>query len=284
MLDISVSSIAVVGTIRNCERTVEAEYKRLKEVLSDFKQVRFFVVESDSEDQSVNKLESLKSSDELFDYVSLGSLKKTIHQRTARISFCRNKYIEELQNNPKYISTDYVLVVDFDGVLNLLSKEGVLSCWDFEGWDVCTANQKDRYYDVWALRHPLWSPNDCWKEYDFLRKELKKKSTVALRKAVRSRQLHVPKSSKPIEVESAFGGAGVYKKKAIIGSQYVGLDEHGDEMCEHVSFHSKMRENGFRIFINPKFINGTAPKEHVRNSRIVYIKKVARFLFSKITN
>lgn len=276
-------SIAVVGTVRNCEKTIISDYNRLKKSLCDFKNISFFIVESDSSDKSVDKLERLKSNDVSFDYISLGFLKTKLPQRTRRIAFCRNKYLEELQNNPKYKEIDYVLVTDFDGTNNMLSREGILSCWEFDKWDVCTANQKGLYFDIWALRHPIWSPNDCWQQFDFLTKELKMNKLDAFRKAIQSRQLHIPESCSPIEVESSFGGLGIYTKKAIEKSQYIGIDNYGNEVCEHVSFHTKIRESGFKVFINPKLINCGSNKEHTKLSSKIIIKHYIKILFPNLT-
>lgn len=272
------NSIVVVGTVRNCEKTIKSDYNRLKKSLCDFKHISFFIVESDSSDKSVDVLEKLKSNNVFFDYLSLGSLKTKLPQRTRRIAFCRNKYLEELRNNSKYKEIDYVLVTDLDGTNNMLSRESILSCWEFDKWDVCTANQKGLYYDIWALRHPIWSPNDCWQQYDFFTKELKMNNVDALRKTIQSRQLHIPDSCSPIEVESSFGGLGIYRKKAIEKSQYMGLDNYGNEVCEHVSFHYKIRENGFRVFINPKLINCSSQKEHTKVKSKIIIKKYSSII------
>jgi len=58
----------------------------------------------------------------------------------------------------------------------------------------------------------------------------------AMHTAIRNRQIIIPESSKPFEVESAFGGAGLYKKHVMLEGKYVGVDEVGDEVCEHVVF------------------------------------------------
>ena len=43
-----------------------------------------------------------------------------------------------------------------------LKPRDFYSCWQYQNWDVFTANTSDIYYDIWALRHNNWSPNDCW--------------------------------------------------------------------------------------------------------------------------
>ena len=82
----------------------------------------------------------------------------------------RNVYLEELLTNTAYSKFNYVVVADFNNLNNLINAEAIESCFKRDDWDVCCANQDGPYYDIWALRHHLWSPNDCWQELEFLRK------------------------------------------------------------------------------------------------------------------
>jgi hypothetical protein len=40
-------------------------------------------------------------------------------------------------------------------------------------------------------------------------------------------------------------------------ARYVGLNEVGEEVSEHVSFHRALKQQGYRLFINPKMINAS---------------------------
>lgn len=274
--------IAVFGTVRNCARTIKTEFDRIDNALQDFDEVQYFLVESDSSDQSTEVLEQLKQQTSNFDYVSLGLLKATYPARTQRIAHCRNRYLDELKKE-SYQKFDYVLIADFDGTNAKLTKEGVASCWTFKGWDVCTANQADIYYDIMALRHPLWSPNDWHEAYNFLVDELGVNSNEAFQNTVRARQLKIKTSCRPIKVHSAFGGLAIYKREAIQDARYIGLDERGEEICEHVPFHAAMRERGCAIYINPKLINCDAPKEHKTLSRQRTILKWIEIVYPNFT-
>jgi len=92
-------------------------------------------------------------------------LQTKITSRIERIAFCRNKYLAELNYNK---NIDYVVVADLDGINSRITKNSVLTCWKRDDWDVCTANQIGPYYDIYALRHPLWQNNDCLQEFNFL--------------------------------------------------------------------------------------------------------------------
>lgn len=236
--------------------------------------MQWLLIESDSSDATVSRLEELARRDGSFSYVSLGNLRERVPLRTERIAFCRNAYLDVLRTDARYAAVDFVVVADFDGVNSLLTEEAITSCWRREDWDVCTANQRDRYYDIWALRHAEWSPNDCWAQYRFLTAY-----GVAHAKAwsacVRSRMLRISRQAHWIEVDSAFGGLAIYRRSALQQGRYVGLDALGAECCEHVALHRELRAHGYRIYINPALINGDSP-DHT-DSRFIE-RRLARAL------
>ncbi len=216
-------------------------------------ELSFFLVESDSLDESVLVLSQLSSIYPEFNYVSMGCISSMYPSRTQRIAYCRNIYLDYFRNHAKY---DYLVVADLDGANNRLTKQGVLSCWNSPyRWDVCCANQLGPYYDIYALRHPIWCPTDCWKQQAFLQSHgmSKYKSSMV---SVYDKMLTIDQSSPWIEVESAFGGLAIYKCSIINQSSYSGVcPESNDDICEHVPFHASLRNNGAKIFINPMLIN-----------------------------
>jgi hypothetical protein len=278
MKALSESQLLIVGLARNCEEKIESEVQIITAAFSTAKTVNWLVIESDSDDGTLMKLEKLSKKNE-FEFITLGVLRNKYPKRTERIAKCRNHYLEEIRTNTKYRDIDYVIVVDLDGVNSKLTKTAVESCWRLtEKWDVCFANQSEVYYDIWALRHPVWCPNDCWKTYKFLFNHGISKFE-ALQKAVYSRMIKIKYNENPIEVNSAFGGLGVYKKNAILSSEYFGLDEKNEEFCEHVSLHTSLREKGYRLYIVPSLIN-CGWNDHSQNSR--FLAKIKTRLVSFI--
>jgi len=261
--------VLVVGLARNCGRTVRKAVERISAALTGFERVSWLVIESDSTDDTVAQLASLKRDRERFDFESLGGLQETRPLRTDRIAHCRNVYLERLASEAIYRDVRFLVVADLDGVNELLSLSAVQSCFDIEAWDVCTANQRAQYYDLWALRHPEWMQGDCWRQYEFLAANGVSRSK-ALYAAVTSRFLRVPETSPPIEVDSAFGGFAIYRREAIGDARYVGLAPDGGEVCEHVAFHSALRSRGARIFINPRLIN-SGQAEHTRTLNLLKV-------------
>lgn len=238
----------IVGLARNCARTIGDDVRRLAQAAGAAK---WFIVESDSADDSVARLEQLQATVPGFRFVSLGQLQPAIPGRTDRIAHCRNRYLQEIAENPEYADIDFVVVADFDNLNTLVSAESFRSCFKRQDWDVCTANQRGPYYDIFALRHPIWSPGDCLAQFKMLMRGGLSEG-LALFAAVYSKMIRIDESAEWLPVTSAFGGLAVYRRSAIGTARYSGRDLNGIETCEHVPFHQAMAA---RIFINPQFIN-----------------------------
>jgi glycosyltransferase involved in cell wall biosynthesis len=266
--DLLSSNILIVGLARNCEKTIREDILTIRNAVIHCPAVQWLIVESDSSDRTVDVLSKLKDEVSEFRSVSLGSLRKQFPLRTARIAHCRNVYLAELRENPIYANVDYVVVADLDGVNRELTESSLLSCKNESLWDVCAANQRGPYYDIWALRHKNWCPTDCWQQYRFLIEHGVRRRS-ALRAAVYSKMITVAEDGSWIEVDSAFGGLAVYRRAVLRDVEYAGLTDAGDEICEHVELHKQITARGGRIFINPRLINAR-DVEHSRNRHLVF--------------
>ena len=255
MTPLEQSRIMIVGLVRNCASTLINDLDVLNRAFDQAKEISFFIVESDSTDRTVEILQKISNNRSNFNFISLGNLQDSYPKRTDRIARCRNKYLNYIENLDASQSVDYVVVVDLDGVNSKLDQQSVKSCWMRRDWDVCTANQHGPYYDIWALRHALWSPNDCWQQARMMR-SLGLSRFKSIWSSVYARMITIPKNADWIEIDSAFGGLAIYRRRALLSCKYVGLNNLGQEVCEHVSFHQQMRSNGCGIFINPLLING----------------------------
>lgn len=270
MKNLTNNHFLAVGLARNCAATIKNDVLYVQNALGNAPDNHWLVIESDSDDNTLEVLEELKATVPNFDYISLGTLRDKYPLRTDRIAYCRNRYLEELENNPLYANLTHLLVADLDGVNDCITDKAIASCFTRTDWVACTANQWGPYYDVYALRHEIWSPNDCWDVQRFLgmRGMNEEESTAC---AVYSRMISISESEDWIEVDSAFGGLGIYRVAAIHGLRYQGLNHRGEEVSEHVSFHRQIRDGGGKIFINPQLINGTL-NEHSKGF-IEYQKK-----------
>jgi len=247
-------SVLILGCVRDCEKTIDNDLRKIGKAFSFFNSISWLLIESDSTDKTVQKLEQIKKNINDLEYITLGNLRSSIPLRTQRIAYCRNKYLNQMNHNPKYRNIDYVVIADFDGINSKITQEGVQSSWDFDGWDVCTANQDGPYYDIWALRHQEWCPNDWFYEYEALSK-LNSNHFYNMQKSLYSRMKVIPKNSKWIQVDSSFGGLAIYKKEVLKNLKYEGLNIYGQEICEHVPLNLDLNTKGYKIYINPKLVN-----------------------------
>lgn len=273
--------IVILGICRNVEADLAEDIARLSAAFNDFSRVHFRVVESDSTDRTIGVLESLQSSNPNFRYQSFGNLESSIGNRWERIAFCRNACLQTITGDPELKLVKYFAIADLDGVNSLINRGAVLSCWIRDDWDVCAANQAAAYYDVFALRHTTWSPNDCWK----FESSLKKRGVhpvLAKEYAVYQRQCVIPPLSQWIEVDSAFGGLAIYKVGILGDSKYRGKLSDDSVVCEHVPFHESLKTRGARIFINPLLINGAWNVHNAQHLPFNRFKRVVKRAIVKL--
>jgi len=273
MKQVKENRLLIVGLVRDAASTIATEVSNINRAFKGFKEVEWLLIESDSKDNTVEELNKISLQNASFRFFALGELFKAMPKRTERLAYCRNHYLKEIRENSHYRDVDYVAIVDLDNMNDLLTFDAVETCWEKDDWDVCTANQLGPYYDIWALRHPIWSPNDCWSQCLFLQ-SFGLPHEKAKQAAVYSKQIVIPPNANWIEVDSAFGGLAIYKRSALNEGQYFGLGHSGEEVCDHPFLHETIRNNGGKIFINPKLIN-TGLTEHTRHfdqkPRLVYL-------------
>jgi hypothetical protein len=250
------STILLAGPVRNASAQIENDFERLLASLDAFKKVFCFIVESDSSDDTVSRLENFSHKFSNFSFLSVGDLSRKLSKRTDRIAYCRNIIIDAVANESKYQEVDFIAMADMDGMNGLVTREKIAQCWEVnEPWDVITANQLGEYYDVWALSHPYWNPMDCWEQKRKLEEILGHKAAQNI--AVGCKQSPIDPRADLIEVDSAFGGLGIYTREAFLAGRYAGTDDQagGIDVADHIPFHRDLRNRGFRIFINPALIN-----------------------------
>jgi glycosyltransferase involved in cell wall biosynthesis len=252
----------VVGAARNCVQGLRATLPRLERLQDSFESVKYVIVTNDSNDGTPDVLRDWAKRVPNVELVCLDGLVYSAPNRTARLAVIRNICLSELWRRDE--AFDFLIVADLDGLNETLIDEPAFSqvIKDAPGdWSALFANQRGDYYDVWALRHPVWSPDDCiaqMKAYARKWRWLRTKRgamRAGARKYVLPRQKPIDPSSPPILVDSAFGGFGIYKTNALAGAYYVGLNASGREICEHVSFNKAIRSNGGQLYVLPGLLN-----------------------------
>jgi hypothetical protein len=247
------TTFVIVGTVRNVGRTIKKEIEKFSLVFQSIGSVQFFLVESDSEDNTVQVLHSL-TSNQNFDFISLGKLEESFPDRIQRLTVCRNEYLRHVYDNPRYGKSDFLVVADFDGINTKITSAAIRkSMTKFNNWDVLCANQSARYYDIYALRHHHLNPNDPFESLSFY-KDIYKFSK-AKQIAIYSRMIRIPKRTNPISVQSAFGGLAIYKFNTLRGVKYATNDDSDFPESEHISLHHKLTQRGYKIAIDPQLIN-----------------------------
>ena len=279
---LSEDSVLVVGIVKSIENSIKLDISRIEKSLSFFKETSWYLVESGSSDKSREALEELTRRKKNFEYISLEESTKSKLSRTEKMAMARNQYLDFIRKNDISQRYKYVVIADFNLLNSKISKYSVLSSWTRTDWDIVTSNQNGPYYDIWALRHKYWSPNDCWEHHAFLMKHLNFPEK-AITYAIRARMIKIPKDSDWIPVDSAFGGFAIYKSAVFKNtSHYRGTDNEGNQICEHVPFHNQLRNFGVRIFVNPSMINTNYTDHSRRIGHVSRFFRLAQYPFKLV--
>jgi hypothetical protein len=219
-----------------------------------YENIKFYIVESDSNDDTREILQQLSLEMSNFSYQSFGRLESSFPDRIERLRFCRNKYVDKLRSSKGNFSE--ILVVDFDIKNNCLTQKSMekVMNWTID-WDGLFANQNGPYFDILALRRRDWVSTDCMVEVqDLIRHGFENEQAKEL--AVWSKMRRIPRNQKPIEVESAFGGMALYKKWVFQSLDYsISSTPIQAHESEHVALNYKIRKSGGHLYIHPHFLN-----------------------------
>lgn len=233
------SSICVVGLARNCDEALEKSINSIQSI--QCKELKLFIFENDSED---NTKDILLDNEKKYDNMQIKCIsnKREYLQdmslnRTTHLAEYRNICIEWVKDNCS--DYDYVMVLDLDADLGF-SVEGI---YNSIGWfhsldnaggigsySLCFSQQRQlAHYDSFASRLNDWEPNI---DYDKQRQWFT--------------NWHPLIGSDPVRFNSCFGGLSIYKTEAFLSGRY------GAELgSEHVQFHKKLYENGYKMYLNP---------------------------------
>jgi len=262
----------VVGTARNASDNIVTDLLRIVNSLEIIVPTFGFVVESDSDDTTVSMLEDLSKRDSRIRFISLGQVTPQIPDRIARLRHCRNEYVREIRENPDYAECDLIIVADLDGINTKINTKYLERALSSEvQWDAMAANQSARYYDILALRHPLWSPNNWLMEAEWLEPFLGEKA--AKRHSMADRMIRIPTNLPPIQVDSAFGGLCIYKRWIFDECDYSEDTSEAADEIDHVTLHRKARMAMGRIFIHPGLINSNWTAHGLNGSPFIRISK-----------
>jgi hypothetical protein len=250
--------VVLAGCARDCSRslggTLDALDKQVNEAFPDHRKFVVFA-ENGSKDGTRLKLSKHlgKHDGILLPEEALGEDRNS-DMRTVRIAAARNALLAECGRRNLLVPGNFVVMADLDEVNATVA--GVHTCLDApEPWAAMFANQRKRYYDLWALRG-MGLEFDAWERF---REQVE--SGVPVRAARQNilgpfGKIRI-RDRNPVEVRSAFGGLGVYKAGWLAGRTYNGRKETGWQgmECEHVPLNLSIRADGGLLFINPLMLN-----------------------------
>lgn len=296
-------SLNILACARDVERTIEGALNRIVEFGRQWFPggIHIFIFENDSKDATRDRIKTWSSAPlTLFPEVALLEgedlpLGLDVYPRTVRLAIARNRLLEVSRVvNP---TASHVLVADLDYEFSERFVSSFKGCVDTqEEWDAVFLNSSVQYYDIWALRDFETRPrgdtvppmtSDCWSAGLSRSPELSETQSRQL--LIGSRQQHLPESTPPIRVRSAFGGAAVYTAACYYapGTRYYGTTATAANrrgpfpwICEHVAFHESIAAvSHFRAFIYPSWI-GDTPDRPMSPEHCVFPVSQAKRLLS----
>ena len=275
----------IVGVVCNTEQSLLSNFQKLNTYFSNHGSTNFHLVESNSTDSTIEVLSRIAQTNDNFTYVSLPSDPPELG-RVERIRNARNSYVQFIRQIPES-ELDYVVIVDFDMKFKALEEvdfeEIVSSLIDYDG---IFPSFKYGYYDLYALRHKYWMPYDIFQSLEWLNGNTRtskwfgrfKKSNFK-DKLLYGLMLNL-KRNQVIQVESAFGGIGVYNPRIFYKADYNYRNMEEASTCEHVAFHYAAKDEcGSKFAINTNF---ELADVNMHNLNTMFLYRVLRRFHSNL--
>lgn len=257
---------------KNCSKWIPKVLKNVEHYISLFEDYYVLIVDGYSNDGTQLICKS---------WCKNGSCKNGIEKRVfinqPNSNLPRNESLNEARNfvidtlRPQFGENVYLLLLDADSPnaypLDKETTESFLKAFSFKdnnipNWTGLFCNQRNnKYYDILALRDETLTDN-----YQFKYKHCNWYNG-SMQRAIEKYQNTKKDVSGFYPVNSAFGGAGLYKtqhlkeieEKSKTKLRYecwvTVYNEESKQIerrfeCEHVPFHSTMIKNGYNLFIN----------------------------------
>lgn len=266
-------SVLIAGVVRDGAAELPAVLANVARIAGAFAHSAVLVAENDSVDRTKALLTQWAAGGAGRHVLTLDGIGAGL-ARTQRLALVRGALIDAVRAHPQWRGFDRLCLIDMDDITTRPIEPASLMAADaFLSGDGAIAgvfaNQIGVYYDLCALRHAVLCPDDCWLEV--LRYALRAQvpDAEAFAQTMGRRRFAIDPAMAPIEVESAFGGLGLYRLGAVLanpagyaGSQRLMVEGPDGvshtlhwQVCEHVSFHRGLRAAGGRLFIMPGLIN-----------------------------
>lgn len=265
----SMAVIHVAGTVRDAGAGLAARLASMEHALEDLTGdlPRFHLYENDSKDRTREELLRFQTGRSNTIVHLEDGLVERIPRREERIAFCRNALLDSIRAQATdadpsketfYLPVDLDLPVDWHGAAEGLREAMMLL--SSNAYDGVFPASSPRYYDIHALRAAYWNRRDAWASLgEYRSKPLGRHIPEWLLRSVHiyARQFDASTLAlvdEPIDVDSAFGGFGIYRMEALGNRRY---EISRSDACEHVNFN-----RGLRLAILPT-LSISAPPEHL---------------------
>ena len=256
-----------VGCARSCAPFLDGVLANIEALGATYDAFEVIIVENDLADDTRARLEDFASGRDNVRLIGADGLDEAHPIRGDRLAVARNIYLKAVREK-RYADCDDLVVLDFDDVnCRPIDPQSFKAArrwlWQKPNRRGVFANSAPFYYDLWALRHPTWCPDDCWGRVR--RTQAALGLDEAVRRHVARLQIPIAPTRAPIMVDSAFGGFGIYRREETLRASYVGLDPEGEETCDHVAFNAAVKGSDGVLAIYPALQN-QAPLEHIVGS------------------
>ena len=200
----------ICGLARDCAEALPASLHVLDHLARCFEKVDIVAVTNNSVDRTSEILTCWAAGSPSRTLLRTEGLATAVPGRTDRLATLRNFYLLEMRRRIEAGNRfDLMIVFDYDGVNRRADLADALANAVTAapvGWGALFANQRQAYYDIWALRHPRWCPDDCWESvHQSLRfvpwRWRSRVKEAAIARFLGARQVRIPPSVPPIEVE-----------------------------------------------------------------------------------
>ena len=235
------STTVICGLGRNISRNIASKRTEIEELGSYFDDYRVVIVSNNNTDDTLSKLNEWAAENprvyvmtpedsEVVDFYTVQKQntererQATHDRRIRRMANLREHYLNHVKIH--YSSASYMLVMDLD-IDGHADTKGFLSNFVKTDWSAVFVNGMVSHRFGWIYR-----------PYDSLafvshRTHINAIPTQELR-GIQLTRMSMRTDLQWVEVESAFGGYGLYKVADVLNASYVTQDEAN---CEHHTFH-----------------------------------------------
>jgi len=272
-------------TVKNEEKSLKKKFALIDEIKNIFQDYYLIYVISDCTDGSEKMINNYLKDNNYKGKLIIKNFNNN-EKRLVKLEKSRNAYLDHIKSDQDLKMFDYLLVMDVDGVNNLLNKKKIINSLNSQiNWNAIFANQNFFYYDLFALRIKGIFEDNC---FDEIIKSYLKNKKIPLNNFFKEKLLKNFKIIKNnpqnhIKVESAFGGLGIYKLKNVINSETYYNSNNGND-CEHVHFNKLISQKFGGLFIDKHLTNSLGLNAHVINVFLCsYFETFAKRFIKKIS-